>query len=180
MYEKSLRYFSERFGIPQKKKEETFFWGRVTSDKKSEPGRHIMNHFYWAILAACIWGVVPIFEKMGLNNVSPFVGLFYRSLGVILGLMFLGIGFLKTDALKHVDLKTVSLLVLSGFLASFVAQICFYHGLKLGEVSKVVPIAGSFPLISFLLGVLIFKETVTPYKIAGIVFIVSGIWLLKG
>ncbi|MCX5681531.1 MAG: hypothetical protein NT079_04550 [Candidatus Omnitrophica bacterium] len=48
-----------------------------------------MNSFLWAILTACIWGVVPILEKLGLTNISSSIGLFYRSLGVVLVLIFL-------------------------------------------------------------------------------------------
>jgi len=37
-----------------------------------------MTAFLWAIITACIWGVVPIFEKTGLTRATAFAGLFYR------------------------------------------------------------------------------------------------------
>ncbi len=138
-----------------------------------------MNAFEYALCAAFIWGIVPILEKIGLSKIDPLVGLFYRSFGVILGGVILGAFFLKGDQIRNVDLKTVSILLLSGFLASFVAQIFFYNGLKVGEVSRIVPIAGSFPLITFVLGVLIFGESITLSKVVGLICIVAGVWFLK-
>jgi len=138
-----------------------------------------MNQYMWAILTACVWGIVPLLEKAGLAKVSPFVGLFYRSLGVVLGLLIMGIFLVKPQQLKAVDGRSIMLLVLGGFLASFIAQICFYHGLKIGEISRVVPISGMYPLVAFLLGVLIFGESFNLVKMAGVGLIIAGVWALK-
>ena len=138
-----------------------------------------MTAFWWAILTACIWGVVPILEKLGLAKIDPFVALFYRCLGVLLGLLFLGIFIVKPEQLKVVPPRTIIILMAAGFLASFVAQITFYHGLKMGEVSRIVPIAGMYYLISFLLGVFLLGEALTFTKIFGLLLIVSGVWFLK-
>jgi len=138
-----------------------------------------MSAFYWAILAACIWGIVPILEKVGLSKVDPLAGLFYRCLGVLAGLIILVAFILKPQQIKSVDYRSALFLIGGGFLASFVAQIAFYNGLKLGEVSKIVPISGSYPFLSFLLGILILGESVTPVKLLGTVLIIIGIWTLK-
>lgn len=144
-------------------------------DKK---GDNIMSAFSWAILTAFVWGFVPLLEKMGLVKVAPLVGLFYRSLGVLIGILFLGI-FLKPQEIKAIDLRSALLLIIGGFLASFAAQICFYHGLKIGEVSRVVPISGSYPLIAFVLGIIFLGESLSPAKIIGVASIILGIWVLK-
>lgn len=138
-----------------------------------------MNAFWWAILTACIWGVVPILEKLGLAKTDPFVALFYRCLGVLLGILFLGIFIVKPDQLKAVPPREIIMLVCAGFLASFVAQITFYHGLKIGEVSRVVPIAGMYYLIAFILGIFLLGETLTILKGLGILLITVGVWLLR-
>ena len=54
-----------------------------------------MNAFMWALLAAFIWGIVPLLEKLGLAKVEPLVGLFYRCSGVLIGFLLLGIFILK-------------------------------------------------------------------------------------
>ncbi len=138
-----------------------------------------MDAFWWAVLTACIWGIVPILEKLGLAKIEPFTALFYRSFGVLLGIILLGLFVVKPEQMKAVDLRSVALLIVAGFLASVVAQVTFYHALKIGPVSRVVPISGTYPLIAFFLGVLIFREAVTPAKLMGVLLVVSGIWLLR-
>ena len=138
-----------------------------------------MNAFIWALLAASIWGIVPLLEKLGLAKVEPLVGVFYRSLGVVAGLLLLGAFMLKPQQIKAIDLRSAGFLILGGFLASILAQICFYNSLKIGEVSRVVPISGSYPLIAFMLGMLILGESVSLIKAAGALLIVLGIWALK-
>jgi len=138
-----------------------------------------MSAFWWAVLTACIWGVVPILEKIGLADTNPFVGLFYRSLGVIFGLLIFGFFILNPAEIRAVNMRSALFLILGGFLASFVAQLVFYHGLKIGEVSKVVPISASYPLIAFLLAVLFLGETFSLVKAFGVALIICGIWALK-
>ncbi|MCM8756766.1 MAG: EamA family transporter, partial [Candidatus Omnitrophica bacterium] len=109
-----------------------------------------MAGFWWALIAALIWGLVPLIEKLGLGRVDPILGLFYRCVGVSIGLIFLLIFILKPSQIKSIDLKSSLLLISGGLLASFIGQIAFYKALKTGDISKIVPIAGSYPFISFI------------------------------
>ncbi|MDD5069205.1 MAG: EamA family transporter [Candidatus Omnitrophica bacterium] len=138
-----------------------------------------MTWFGWALLTAFVWGVVPIFEKIGLKNVEPFAALFYRCLGVLLGVLVLLSFRVTSQQLKAVSFRSIMFLVSAGFLASFVAQVFFYQGLKIADVSKIVPIAGSFPLFAFVFGVCFLGETLTIAKVIGALMIVGGIWVIK-
>ena len=138
-----------------------------------------MIAYKWAILTVCIWGVVPVLEKIGLSKVTPFVGLFYRCLGILIGLFIVGTFLVRPSELKQVELKTIFILILSGFLASFVAQIAFYNALKLGEVSKIVPLSATYPLIAFILGIVFLGETLSLQKIFGMILVLSGVWFLR-
>ena len=139
-----------------------------------------MNAFYFAILTAIVWGIVPILEKMGLARIAPMAGVLIRSCGVIIGVSMLAI--FNNHALKialKADPRTIFFLALGGFMASIVGQIFFYNALKLGEASKVVPIAGIYPLVAFLLGVIFLGESFTFMKAAGITFVILGLFLLR-
>jgi len=138
-----------------------------------------MNAFWWALVAAGIWGVVPLLEKMGLSKADPIAGLFYRCLGVMIGLIMLVCFMIKPSQIKSVDLRSALYLIAGGLLASFVAQIAFYNALKLGEVSRVVPLSGSYPFLTFILGVVVLGESITPVKIMGVILIIAGMWVLK-
>lgn len=138
-----------------------------------------MVAFWYAIATACIWGVVPILEKSGLKSTSPFVGLFYRCVGLLIGFLVLATVIVKPAEIRSIDMRSAILLMSGGFLASFAAQWIFYHALKYGEISRVVPIAGSYPLISFILGIFIFQETLSVTKGLGICAILFGVYALK-
>lgn len=138
-----------------------------------------MDAYSWAILTALIWGFVPILEKIGLSNINPMAGVFFRSLGVVAGVAVLGFFFVKPAEIRTTDLKTIFFLVTAGFLASFLAQMTFYQALKLGDVSKIVPISASYPLITFMLGIMIFREGFSFIKCLGAAAVIVGIWAIK-
>jgi len=48
--------------------------------------------------------------------------------------------------------------------------------LKEGEVSRVVPVSGAYPLISFIPGVLILGEKLTAVKSAGLLCVGTGVF----
>ncbi len=139
-----------------------------------------MKPFYWALGAAFIWGCAPILEKLGLAKAPVFAGLFYRSLGVVIGAFLLLI--FKFTLIKEslmVPPQGWGLLIAGGFLASIVGQIFFYHALKDGEASLVVPLAASYPLVAFILGTIFLGEKVTLAKLSGMLLVVAGVFLLK-
>ncbi|HRU38797.1 MAG TPA: EamA family transporter, partial [Candidatus Goldiibacteriota bacterium] len=75
--------------------------------------------------------------------------------------------------------SAMALLMLGGLLANIVGQALFYNALQGGDVSKVLPITGAYPMIAFLLGVFLLGEAVTLQKLAGAGLVLAGIILLK-
>lgn len=139
-----------------------------------------MKPYLYAILCAFTWGCVPIIEKLGLAKMSVWQGLFFRCTGVLVGLILLTL--FKYSEVKEVLFNLPQrwyFIPIAGILASFVGQIFFYSAIKTGEVSRVVPISGSYPLISFLIGVLLFGEKLTLAKAGGLSLVVLGVTLLK-
>lgn len=139
-----------------------------------------MKSFYWALLASLIWGCVPALEKLGLAKIPVFAGLFYRCLGVLIGVVLL-LSFQLGSIRYAFSVSKTGLLYLiaGGFLASVLGQIFFYQALKNGEASTVVPVAASYPIISFLIGTLFLGEPLTLAKAGGVLFVVLGVFLLK-
>ena len=106
-------------------------------------------------------------------------GVFFRSIGVVIGISVLGFFFVKPAEMRATDMRTIFLLITAGFLASFLAQMTFYQALKLGDVSKIVPISASYPLITFVLGIMIFREGFSFVKCLGAAAVIVGIWAIK-
>lgn len=139
-----------------------------------------MSAFLWAACAAMAWGLAPLIEKAGLTGrTPPMAGLFYRSVGVVAGLVLLSLFLVKPQEIRAVEPRSALLLASGGLLASIVGQICFYNALKIGEMSRVVPVSASYPFIAFILGVAVLGESVTVFKGLGALLIIAGVWLLK-
>lgn len=142
-----------------------------------------MKQLIFALLAAFLWGITPIIEKFGFlsKDANPYLGVVFRTIGTAIMAFFLFLYLLKfnSEVLKNIPLKSMTFLMIGGALASVIGQIFFYIALKSGDASVVTPIAGSFPLVTFIFGILLLNEAVTLPKIIGILCIISGIILLK-
>ncbi|MBI4343771.1 MAG: EamA family transporter [Candidatus Omnitrophica bacterium] len=138
-----------------------------------------MNAFWWALLTAGIWGVVPLMEKVGLASVAPNVGLIARSLGVMAGVVVFGALWAPWPALRQAPLGALALLAGGGLLASFIGQLVFYRALKVGAISQVTPVAGAYPLVAALLGWTLLGESITPLRVLGVICVVLGVVLLR-
>jgi transporter family protein len=137
--------------------------------------------YVWAIMAALCWGVAPFFEKMGLaGKGDPLVGVFIRSLGILVGIGIFAVFTVRlVPRLSEFPARYWIFLMLGGLLASIVGQLCFYRALKTGQISQMVPIGASYPVLSFLLGLLFLGEPLTSVKVAGIILVMSGVFLLR-
>jgi bacterial/archaeal transporter family protein len=138
-----------------------------------------MTAFWWAVLAASMWGVAPMLEKAGLAQAQPMAGLFYRCVGVMIGMVLVGTVLVKPEEIKSVDMRSAAFLVAGGFLASIMGQIFFYRALKAGEISKMVLVAGSYPVITFLIGIFFMNESLTLQKALGAFLVMAGLIFLK-
>jgi bacterial/archaeal transporter family protein len=132
-------------------------------------------------MAALAWGFAPIVEKLGLQGkADPVIGVFIRSLGVMLGaLFFLPVLPRMTAKFSELGARNWLFLLAGGILASIVGQLCFYRALKSGDVSRVVPIGAAYPVIACMLGIVLFKEPLTYSKVAGIALVVAGTLMLR-
>ena len=138
-----------------------------------------MTPFLWALLTACVWGVVPLIEKVGLGTAPPTVGVIVRSLGVTLGVLIFGGLWSPWAAMRALSWRSIVLLAGGGFLASFAGQLAFYHALRSGAVSQVTPVAGAYPLVAALLGWWVLREPLTLTRALGALCVVLGVVLLR-
>jgi transporter family protein len=136
--------------------------------------RRRMKSYYFALMTAVLWGLVPVFEKMGLSRLTPAAGIFIRCLAVSSGAIVLLVARPQIlSELAHTPLRNIGLIVFGGFTANFIGQLLFYNALKDGDVSRVTPIAGAYPLIAFLWDPCL-GEAWTTAKMFGIGFVLWG------
>jgi transporter family protein len=138
-----------------------------------------METFFLALLTAFIWGFVPFLEKVGLSSVEPTTAYLVRCSGVFLGVVIIIAFTPQFPSFGKMGVKSIFFLVLSGILAGFVAQLVFYKALKMGEISRIIPITSCYLLFTFLLGWIFLGEEITLSKVVGMLLILGGILLLK-
>jgi transporter family protein len=138
-----------------------------------------MKLMLFLFLTTLFWGIAAIFDKLALGKTSPLSGMMVRQFiltGILLGV---GIGSGRLGSMGAMDLRTMVLFGLSGICGGAVGLWTYYHALKLGGASLVVPITATYPLITVLLGWLILQEAITVSRALGTALIVVGVWLVK-
>ena len=127
----------------------------------------------FALLSAVFAALTSILAKVGMAGVNSTLATAIRT-GVVLitawGMVFLtgaqsGIGALSQ--------KNWIFLVLSG-LATGISWLFYFEALKLGEVSKVVPIDKLSVVITIVLAFVILREEVTFKSVLGSMLITAG------
>ncbi|MBI3945936.1 MAG: EamA family transporter [Armatimonadetes bacterium] len=132
-------------------------------------------------LTVALWGGAPIIDKiaLGSNKIDPAIGVLIRGItaAVVMGGVVAATG--RAKELGSLDLRTAALFMVSALLAAALGQWTYFQALKLGKASQVVPLCGTFPVVAALLGFLVLRERVTLERVAGILLVVVGIWLVR-
>ena len=131
----------------------------------------------FAFASAFFAGVTAILAKIGIKNVNSNVATAIRTI-VILAFSWLMV-FLTgaDDGLAEVKARTLIFLVLSGF-ATGASWLCYFSALQLGDVNKVTPIDKSSTVMTMILALVILGEKITVYKLAGIILITVGTYMM--
>jgi len=144
-----------------------------------EIGSLDMKLMLFLFLTTLFWGMAAIFDKLALGKTSPFSGMMVRQFILTGILLAVGIGSGRLGSMGAMDLRTMVLFGLSGVTGGVLGLWTYYHALKLGGASLVVPITATYPLITVLFSWLILQEGLTVSRILGTGLIVIGVWLVK-
>ena len=135
--------------------------------------------FVLLILTAFFWGFAPILEKAALGVSDPVAGLTIRQIGVTLILVAFVSFSGRWEQVQSITPRDRWFFILSGISAGLLGMLTYYYALRTTPASKAVPIAASYPLVAALLAFILFGEKLTAARLAGIVFIVSGVYLVR-
>jgi len=138
-----------------------------------------MKLMVFLFLTTLFWGMAAIFDKLALGKTSPFTGMMVRQFILTGILLAVGVGRGRLGNLGTLDGRSIVLFGLSGICGGAAGLWTYYHALRLGGASLVVPITATYPLIAVLLSWLILQESLTISRIIGTALIVLGVWLVK-
>ncbi len=132
-----------------------------------------------AIIAALLWGIAPILDKIALSNgVSIYTATLVRLIGAVIAILAVSIPINQVD-FTGFDLKRILLLLIAGAIAGAIAMIFYYSALRILGASRTVPLTAIYPMFTALFSFLFLGESVSIRLIIGVVLIVIGIVLVS-
>ena len=133
-----------------------------------------------ALAAAMCWASTSLLARASSRAMPP---LWFNALRCAVGA--LGMLLLLPWTVARADLHGVTptalvLLVASTVLGIGIGDTAFFASMKRLGVSRAMPIAGSYPLLTALLAVPLLGEPITWALVGGMVLVGVGIWLVTG
>lgn len=133
----------------------------------------------FSIITIFCWGGASFVDKIALTGkLSPAFGVAFRSIVVASFILPYFLVQLTRGELAKIELRSLGFVALSGLLASLIGQWALYSALKGNEVSRVVPVCSTYPVVAAILGFVLMGEAMTIPKVAGLVMVTGGVVLL--
>lgn len=131
----------------------------------------------YAFGSAFFAGVTSILAKCGIKHTDSNVATAIRTVIVLIfsWIMVWIVG--AQGEVTGIDTKTWIFLILSG-LATGASWLCYFKALQLGDINKVVPIDKSSTILTIVLAFLFLHESITSFKIAGVIMIGVGTYMM--
>ncbi|MFZ5435304.1 MAG: EamA family transporter [Bacillota bacterium] len=138
-----------------------------------------MNSFGFALLAASLWGVAPVFARMGLAKADPLLALTVRS-SVITAILWVVVTVSgRLNQLFAIAPRSAGFIAMEGVTASLLGHLALYWALKTGEASVVTPVTSAYPIITIILAAVFLGEQLTVAKILGTAIVLAGLYVIR-
>lgn len=133
--------------------------------------------FVFALLSAVFAVLTSILAKIGIAGVSSNLATAIRTVVVLV--MAWGIVLLTGEigGVRNISGRSWLFLGLSG-AATGLSWLCYYHALKLGQASKVVPVDKFSVVISLVLAFVILHEQIDLKTVLGALLITAGTFVM--
>ena len=138
-----------------------------------------MRTFLAAGLTMVLWGISPLFDKLALGRIPPFLAVVLRSSVITACLVAALVASGQTATVGKVNGRAFGFLAAGALSAGLLGQITYYYALRQGRASTVVPLIASYPLVTVALSTLLLREHVTWIRGLGAMAVVTGIILLR-
>lgn len=131
----------------------------------------------YAFGSAFFAGVTSILAKCGIKHTDSNVATAIRTVIVLIFSWIMVWIVCAQGEVTGIDTKTWIFLILSG-LATGASWLCYFKALQLGDINKVVPIDKSSTILTIVLAFLFLHESITAFKIAGVIMIGVGTYMM--
>lgn len=132
-----------------------------------------------AFIVACIWGLNPIFEKIAIEGTTPLAMITIRFVFTSVCLLLITFFTGRTNEITSVDRYTLFWILLSGLAGGLIGLFIYFTALKQDDASRIVPIVATFPMFTAFFAWIFLRENITPLRILGIAFVITGLVLIN-
>ena len=133
----------------------------------------------FALGAACLWGISPIFIRKGLPHASVSVGLLC-GLGASLPLMALVFVFHPRSVTQVITPQAALWFIAAGIVGPCVGRMFNYLGVAHLGAAKSTPLVNTAPLFTTIFALLFLQEDISLKILSGILSVVAGVVMLTG
>lgn len=131
----------------------------------------------FALLSAVFAALTSILAKIGIENVNSNLATAIRTVVVLVMAWLIVFASGKHQQIADISARSWIFLLLSG-LGTGLSWLCYFHALKIGEASKVVPVDKFSVVITMLMAFFILGEALTTKTIIGGLLITIGTLVL--
>lgn len=133
--------------------------------------------FVYALLSAVFAALTSILAKVGIDGVNSDLATAIRTVVVVIMAWLMVLITHSQVGISEIGGKSWLFLVLSG-LATGASWLCYYKAIRLGSVSKVVPIDKLSVVITLVLAFIFLHEEFTVKSVIGCILIAAGTLLM--
>ena len=134
-------------------------------------------YIVFALASAFFGGLVAILAKLGVKDINSNFATFIRTFVVLAFSWIIVFIFSDIGEIKYFTGLNWLFLALSG-ICTGASWLCYFKALQLGNVNKVAPVDNSSVVLTVLVSFLFLGETVTVFKVIGIIGIIAGTFLM--
>ncbi|MBI4178890.1 DMT family transporter [bacterium] len=131
-----------------------------------------------ALLTSLLWGITPLFDKLGSLKASAGAMMAVRFTTTFLCVLPLFLMPTYREEILNLDGRTLFYIVAGAVLSAIFGIFLYFMALKRMDASQVTPIAATYPLVTFVLSILILQEQFTWFKMLGTLLAVAGVVLI--
>ena len=121
------------------------------------------------------WGIADFLQCVPIRIIGTPKTMFVRNILTLLLAISIGLYLFSADRLS-ISAANLSILCVSAFIYVW-GYYMFMKGFEIGNISLVSPIAGSFSIITVMLAVVFFQESLPFIKLAAVFLMVAGVFL---
>lgn len=136
--------------------------------------------FLYAFVAVLCLGLAPLVGKAALYNINPVSALMLRTLIAAVLVAVWMVGTKTYTEFMDLSLTSWCMIGTEALLAAVLGDLAYFYALKRGDVYEISVVMSCAPLVTIILGSLLFSQPLAFKQLIGAVVVTVGLLILYG